>query len=123
MRMRENYRMAQTTKWLPAILDYMNNVMSSISTCLAQFPNGCLYSVNWNSGMEWNSGMVYWNSGMPINERPIPSDDGMREVIGKAARVKDIPRWLLGTNVVGESTIIFATHCVRASGIAIHPLP
>ena len=31
--------MAQTTKWLPAILDYMKNVMSSISTCLAQFPN------------------------------------------------------------------------------------
>ena len=34
-----NYRLAQTTKWLPAILDYMKNVMSSISTCLAQFPN------------------------------------------------------------------------------------
>ena len=29
----DNYRMAQTTKWLPAILDYMKNVMSSISTC------------------------------------------------------------------------------------------
>ena len=33
-----NYRMAQTTKWLPAILDYMKNVMSSISMCLAKFP-------------------------------------------------------------------------------------
>ena len=26
--------MAQTTKWLPAILDYMKNVMSNISTSL-----------------------------------------------------------------------------------------
>ena len=33
---KRNYRMAQR---LPAILDYMKNVMSSISTCLAQFPN------------------------------------------------------------------------------------
>ena len=30
-----NYRMAQTTKWLPAILDYMKNVMLNISTCMA----------------------------------------------------------------------------------------
>ena len=30
----DNYRMAQTTKWLPAILDY-KNVMSNISTCMA----------------------------------------------------------------------------------------
>ena len=26
-----NYRMAQTTEWLPAILDYMKNVKSNIS--------------------------------------------------------------------------------------------
>jgi len=26
-----NYRMAQTTKWLPAILDYTKNAMSNIS--------------------------------------------------------------------------------------------
>ena len=31
--------MAQTTKWLPAILDYMKNAKLSMSTCLAQFPN------------------------------------------------------------------------------------
>ena len=30
-----NYRMAQTTQWSPAILDYMKNVKSNISTCLA----------------------------------------------------------------------------------------
>ena len=46
---------------------------------------GCLYSVEWNGGMEWwngtvewNSGMEWWNSGMttPIDRvlwRPIPS--------------------------------------------------
>ena len=31
----EIYRMAQTTQWSPAILDFMKNVMSNISTCLA----------------------------------------------------------------------------------------
>ena len=30
----ENYRMAQTTQWSPAFLDYMKNVMSNISTLL-----------------------------------------------------------------------------------------
>ena len=30
-----SYRMAQTTQWSPAILDYMKNVMSNISMCLA----------------------------------------------------------------------------------------
>ena len=28
-----SYRMAQTTQWLPAILDYMKEVKSSISMC------------------------------------------------------------------------------------------
>ena len=30
--------MAQTTKWLPAILDYMKNMMSSISTSHPNYP-------------------------------------------------------------------------------------
>ena len=25
---------------------------------------GCLYSVEWNGGMEWWNGTVEWNSGM-----------------------------------------------------------
>ncbi len=44
--------MAQTTKWLPAILDYVKNVMSNISTCLAWFPNLTAsirsISIQWN---------------------------------------------------------------------------
>ena len=30
-----NYRMAQPTQWVPAILDYMKKAKSNISTCLA----------------------------------------------------------------------------------------
>ena len=31
----KNYRMAQPTQWVPAILDYMKKARSHISTCLA----------------------------------------------------------------------------------------
>ena len=27
---------------------------------------GCLYSVEWNGGMEWLNGTVEWNSGMTM---------------------------------------------------------
>ena len=37
---------------------------------------GCLHSMD--SGMEWNSGMEYWNSGMLSCEWPIPSNGRMR---------------------------------------------
>ncbi len=44
-----NSRMAQATKWLPAILDYMKKVKLNISTCLASFPTRTAnyLSLNW----------------------------------------------------------------------------
>ena len=36
--------MAQTMKWLPAILNYMMNARLNVLTCLAKFPNSDRYS-------------------------------------------------------------------------------
>ncbi len=43
--------MAQATKWLPAILDYMKKVKLNISTCLASFPTRTAnyLLLNWNN--------------------------------------------------------------------------
>ncbi len=43
--------MAQATKWLPAILDYMKKVKLNISTCLASFltRTANYLSLNWNN--------------------------------------------------------------------------
>ncbi len=47
----QNSRMAQATKWLPAILDYMKKVKLNISTCFASFPTRTAnyLSLNWNN--------------------------------------------------------------------------
>ena len=40
------------------------NHRDEIDRLILDLDSGCLYSVEWNGGMEWWNGTMEWNSGM-----------------------------------------------------------